>query len=302
MATVSVLLCTYNGGNYIARQLDSILLQGAMVNISDDGSSDDTIEILRKYERDYSNVCFRTGPTQGFVRNFFSLIADEEIMSDYFAFSDQDDIWEPNHLERALDFLSEVDSGTPALYASRTRLIDADGREIGWSPCHPRKPAFQNALIQNIASGNTMVFNRAARDLLAKLGSHAMPAWHDWALYQVVTACGGHVFYSQEPTVRYRQHASNAMGAQSTLRSRGLRLLALLRGHFRSWNTQNIKALAGLGGVMSPESQTVLARFAEVRERSTPWGRVMGIYSLRLYRQTRLGQLGLYVAAFFKLM
>ena len=302
MTAVTVLLCTYNGGRYIAHQLDSILSQQAVVAISDDGSVDDTESILASYAARYPRVLLCAGPTQGFVSNFFSLIHDASITGEYFALSDQDDIWEPEHLARAMLSLAAVSADVPALYASRTRLINEVSHPIGWSPHHPRQPSFQNALIQNIASGNTMVFNRAARDLLAKLGAHAMPVWHDWALYQVVTACGGQVFYSQEPTVLYRQHSNNAIGAQWTLASRWHRVSKLLRARFRDWNTKNLHALEGIAEHMTPENRALMARFAEVRQRRTPWGRVIGLYQLGLYRQTRLGQLGLYVAAFFKLM
>lgn len=305
MASVFVLLCSYNGGRYLPDQLDSILQQQSCdpaIMISDDGSMDGDLDVLRHYVASHSQISWRQGPTQGFVRNFFSLINDTSIPGEYFALADQDDLWLPDHLSRALSELATVPAGVPALYASRTRLINASGQPIGWSPCHTRKPVFRNAIINNIASGNTMVFNRAARDLLAKLGAHAMPVWHDWALYQVVTACGGQVFYNQEPTVLYRQHGNNAIGAQWTLASRWHRVRQLLRARFRDWNSQNLLALQGIAEHITPENSALMASFAEVRQRRTPWGRVIGLYRLGLYRQTRLGQLGLYVAAFFKLM
>jgi glycosyltransferase involved in cell wall biosynthesis len=304
VAPVAVLLCTYNGDPYLAVQLDSIFGQLActpVVVVSDDGSKDDTQALLTHYAN-YPHISWRSGPAQGFVRNFFSLINDSSITGEFFALADQDDLWLADHLSRALQALAAVPAGVPGLYASRTQLINAADQHIGWSPYHTCPPAFRNALIQNIASGNTMVFNRAARDLLAKLGAHAMPVWHDWALYQVVTACGGQVFYNQEPSVRYRQHGGNAIGAQWTLASRWHRVRQLLRARFRDWNTQNLHALEGIAEPMTPANRALMARFAEVRQRRTPWGRVLGVYQLGLYRQTRLGQLGLYVAAFFKLM
>lgn len=300
MTSVTVLLCTYNGAAYIAQQLDSISSQSGCqpgVIISDDGSTDGSVSILEEYVLRHPQVSWRGGPAQGFVRNFFSLISDPDVKGEFFALSDQDDIWVDDHLAGAVAWLESVPGDTPALYASRTRLINDDGEVIGLSPYHPRPPSFHNALIQNIASGNTMVFNRAARDLLAQLGRHAMPVWHDWALYQVVTACGGRVFYDQNPTVLYRQHDGNAIGAQWTLSSRWYRLRILLRGRFRAWNAQNLAALEGISEHMTAESRDLLLRFMEVRQRKTPWGRVAGLYQLGLYRQTRIGQIGLYMAA-----
>lgn len=304
MPSVTVLLCTYNGGPYLATQLDSILCQQGcepVVVVSDDGSTDGSCEMLQSYAASHPQMSWRRGPAQGFVRNFFSLINDATITGEHFALADQDDLWAPDHLARALSCLAEVPAGVPALYASRTRLIDAAGVPIGWSPRHPRPSGFHNALIQNIASGNTMVFNRAARDLLAQLGRHAMPVWHDWALYQVVTACGGRVFYDQKPTVLYRQHGGNAIGAQWTLGSRWHRLRMLLQGRFREWNTRNLNALEGVAERITPENRDLLHGFMAVRLRKTPWGRVVGLYRLGLYRQTRIGQIGLYIAAILRL-
>lgn len=302
---VNVLLCSYNGGSYLAVQMDSILAQqhcNPIIVVSDDGSMDGSRDVLAGYVTGHPRVSWRPGPSQGFVRNFFSLINDVSITGEYFALADQDDLWLPDHLARALALLMTVPAGVPALCASRTRLVDSGGQPIGWSSHHLRHPSFQNALIQNIASGNTMVFNRPARELLAQLGAYTMPVWHDWALYQVVTACGGQVFYSQEASVLYRQHGNNAIGAQWTLASRWQRIRKLLQARFRDWNTQNLLALEGIAEHMTPENRALMAGFAEVRQRGTPWGRVIGLYRLGLYRQTRLGQLGLYVAAFFKLM
>lgn len=304
MPSVTVLLCTYNGGPYLMAQLDSILGQRdcePLIVASDDGSRDGSREMLASYAATHPHMSWRPGPAQGFVRNFFSLINDATITGEYFALADQDDLWLPDHLARALAELARVPVGVPALYASRTRLIDSGGEPIGLSPHHGRPPGFHNALIQNIASGNTMVFNRAARDLLARLGAHAMPVWHDWALYQVVTACGGQVFYDQKPTVLYRQHGGNAIGAQWTLGSRWYRLRMLLKGRFRDWNEQNLNALNGIAEELLPENRDLLQRFIEVRQLRTPWARVLGLYRLRLYRQTRIGQVGLYLAAWLGL-
>lgn len=304
MPSVTVLLCSYNGGRYLTEQLDSILQQHGcqpVIAISDDGSTDGSRETLQRYVTSHPQVSWRSGPAQGFVRNFFSLINDESIIGEHFALADQDDLWALDHLARALGCLAEVPAGVPALYASRTRLIDAAGVPIGWSPHHPRPSGFHNALIQNIASGNTMVFNRAARDLLAQLGRRAMPVWHDWALYQVVTACGGRVFYDQKPTVLYRQHGGNAIGAKWTLGSRWYRLRMLLQGRFRDWNARNLNALEGVAERITPENRELLRDFMAVRQRRTPWGRVLGLYRLGLYRQTRIGQIGLYIAALLRL-
>lgn len=302
--SISVLVCAFNGEAHLTEQLDSILQQDVaiQVHVSDDGSMDGTCALLDDYQARYPQFAWYRGPNQGFVSNFFELICSPLVDGKFFALADQDDVWLPGHLERAKRLLERVPEGRPALVASRTCLVDARLAHLALSPAHEQTPNFHNALVQNIASGNTMVFNASARALMRQMARECLPPWHDWALYQVVTACGGQVFYSQEPTVLYRQHGNNAIGAQWTLASRWHRVRKLLQARFRDWNTRNLQALEGIAEHMTPENRALMARFAEVRQRRTPWGRVIGLYRLGLYRQTRVGQLGLYVAAFLKLM
>ena len=90
-----------------------------------------------------------------------------------------------------LGWLQTVPRGTPALYGARTLLIDPEGAYLGRSPLFCRPPTFRNALVQNIAGGNTMVFNEAARRLLMAAGSAVQVPSHDWWLYLLTTAGGG---------------------------------------------------------------------------------------------------------------
>jgi hypothetical protein len=100
----------------------------------------------------------------------------------------------------------------PAVYGSRTSLIDSEGQTIGVSPLFRKPPAFANALVQNIAGGNTMVFNEPARQLLIKAGGAVDVPSHDWWLYLLATAGGGTVHYDTWCSVRYRRHERNLVG------------------------------------------------------------------------------------------
>jgi len=86
-------------------------------------------------------------PAEGFVANFLSLTCKASIEADYYAYSDQDDVWESDKLERAVRWLQTVPENIPALYCSRTRLVDAENNEIGLSPLFSKPPSFANALI-----------------------------------------------------------------------------------------------------------------------------------------------------------
>lgn len=164
---VAILLCTYHGQHYLAEQLDSFAAQSHPnweIWASDDGSEDDTHAILEAYQQKWpaGRLSIHFGPAEGFAANFLSLTCKASIKADYYAYSDQDDVWEAGKLERAVRWLETIPPNIPALYCGRTRLVDADNNEIGLSPLFSKPPSFANALMQNIGGGNTMVFNNAA--------------------------------------------------------------------------------------------------------------------------------------------
>ena len=101
---VQILMSTYNGEMFLEKQLDSILAQNYPIEllIRDDGSSDRTVEIIKRYQKKNKNICLVEGHNLGVISSFFELfrIADES--ADYFALADQDDIWFPNKVERAV--------------------------------------------------------------------------------------------------------------------------------------------------------------------------------------------------------
>jgi hypothetical protein len=192
-----------------------------------------------------------------------------------------------------------VPRNVPALYCSRTQLVDSKNRHIGFSPIFTLQPSFANALVQSIGGANTMVFNDAARRLLCAAGENVSVNSHDWWTYMVVTGCGGKVFYDPTPTVRYRQHENNLVGANISLRARAERAYRLMRGHFRNWNEKNIEALWRIRSRLTPENRQTLEEFAAARNR---WllPRLIGIKRCGIHRQTLLGNLGLATAAVFK--
>lgn len=204
---VAVLLCTMQGQHFLAEQLNSIATQSHpswAIWASDDGSDDHTHAILEYYQSHWGEdrISIHAGPAIGSTANFLSLSCRVDIDADYFAYADQDDVWESDKLERAVEWLQSVPPEVPALYGSRTLLVDARNQHIGYSPLFERAPDFRNALVQSIAGGNTMVFNKAARDLLRQAGDNVQAVTHDWWAYMLVTGCGGVVHYDPYPTVR----------------------------------------------------------------------------------------------------
>ncbi len=301
---VAVLLCTYHGQRYLAEQLDSIYSQSHTnwhIWASDDSSSDDTHNILLKYQEKWGvqKLSIHLGPSEGFADNFLSLTCRADIEADYFAYSDQDDIWENDKLERALANLSQSDPHQPLLYCSRTRLVNADNQHIGFSPLFRRPPGFANALLQNVGGGNTMVFNNAARVLLRETRQGASVISHDWWAYLVVSGCGGQVFYDPYPSVRYRQHGGNLVGMDSTWPARISRMYMLWKGQRQHWNDRNIAALQNSRRRLTEENQRILDEFSAARQKPLLM-RLIALKNAGVYMQTLMGSLSFFLAAVFK--
>ena len=300
---VAILLCTYHGQQYLAEQIASFeaqTYQNWEVWASDDGSNDDTHAILESY-RDklgVNKLSIHYGPKEGFVANFLSLTCHTNIQANYYAYSDQDDIWKADKLQLAVDYLSSIPETVPAIYCSRTRLVDHNNQHIGFSPLFNKPTGFANALMQNVGGGNTMVINNAARKLLCEAGADVDVITHDWWAYLVVCGCGGRVFYDPKPTVRYRQHDSNLVGMNSSWPARFVRMRMLFQGRFRTLNDQHIQALNRLRSKITPENILILDQFIKARN-SSLLPRLIGLKKSGIYRQTLLGNLGLIAAAIF---
>jgi hypothetical protein len=201
-------------------------------------------------------------------------------------------------LARAIDVLQQADD-IPALYGSRTRLINEGGSEIGFSPLFRKKPDFRCALVQSIAGGNTMVFNQKARELLVFCGTDVNVPSHDWWLYQVISACGGKVHYDPYPSVRYRQHSDNVIGSNVGWPARMRRLEMFRLGRFRRWADFSEMALTRLRPRMTVENQRIFDLFCKARH--APLLRRAVIFAQTgVYRQTFLGNLGLAAAVLLK--
>lgn len=299
---VAILLATYNGESHLIEQLDSILRQSHndwIIYASDDGSSDKTMAILENFVQAHGEQRLKIfmGPRNGFASNFMSLVGRLDIVADYYAFCDQDDIWHEDKLKVAVKVLSEL-SYCPAMYCSRTRLIDEQGRHLGWSNIIKKPPAFSNALVQNIAGGNTMMFNNNAREILLRACILHVVA-HDWWLYIIITGAGGHVHYDVNPYVYYRQHFANIIGNNGSLRARVSRIKMGLNGRFKSWIKVNANAVEASRHLLTPESQARFSLFQGVRYQGRLRGVVMLIRS-GLHRQTIVGNAGLYLAVLLK--
>lgn len=236
--SVQVLLSTYNGAEYLQpllRSLDEQTHPHVELLVRDDGSSDGTVELLRAHAGRVRPE-LRAGPHLGLPATYFELVRESRPDGDLFAFCDQDDVWLPGKLARAAEMLAETDPAAPAMYCGRTRYVDAGLSTLGLSELPARPLTFQHALMQNVATGCTMVMNRAARDLLAESTPEDVFMHDAWA-YLVIAAFGT-VIYDPVPMVLYRQHAANTIGKPRGWTARMARFVR------RGWNWPHLRQAA----------------------------------------------------------
>ncbi|OZB20498.1 MAG: hypothetical protein B7X55_00230 [Rhodobacterales bacterium 34-62-10] len=293
----------------MSAQLDSYLGQAWQrwdLLVGDDGASEQDLAVLSRFRRIAGplghQVEIRQGPRRGFACNYLTMLRDLPPDTDFVALSDQDDIWLAPKLERAVRALGQVEG--PGLYCG-ARLI--------WDPVRNTRrssrplrggPSFHNALVENIACGNTIVLNRAALHLIQRglaltdiALTDAVP-FHDWWIYLLISGAGGHVLHDPDPQVLYRQHPGNALGAGEAgwnwIRARR----DVSEGVYRDRLERNLVAISAQRWLLTSAHQDLLDRF--IAARRAPWPlRLRLIAGLGLYRQDALSQLGLWGAIAF---
>ncbi|WP_235911591.1 glycosyltransferase family 2 protein [Mesorhizobium xinjiangense] len=299
---VAILVAVYNGEKYLQEQLESLAAQTVEhidIWVSDDGSTDRSRTILHDWQSKWEKGTFHimSGPSKGFAENFRSLMANADIEADYFAFCDQDDIWDPDKLSAAVSVLESNANERLGLYCSRTRIIGEDGQTIGQSPLFARPPHFRNAIVQSIGGGNTMVLNRRAWSLMAESARRTSFVSHDWWCYLLISGAGGYVHYDPTPRIGYRQHTGNLVGDNMSVRARADRFKRLLTGRFAKWNDENLSGLDKCADLLTEEARATMAQFKSIRA-SRHAGAVVSYLRSGMYRQTLAANIMLCIAIF----
>ena len=212
--SILVLLSTYNGEKYIEEQINSILTQkNVLVHclIRDDGSSDGTLEIIKNICKNKKNVEIIEGKNYGVVDSFNKLLLEAVNRPfDFFAFSDQDDVWETEKLSKALRHLKVSDK--PMVYCSNLKVVDAELKFIKNMRNENCQFSKKTELVQNIATGCTMVFNRSSAQYYIK-GVDKKIEMHDYWL-GLIGMFLGELYYDNASFILYRQHSTNVIGAK----------------------------------------------------------------------------------------
>lgn len=229
---IAILLATYNGGKYLQEQIDSILTQSNTdwtLYIQDDGSTDATREVISRAAENHSDQIVFTDiglTAQGCCCNFMSLL--NRVESQYYMFCDQDDVWLPEKIELSVARMRELEDkysgNTPILIHTDRSFVDQNlklKRQSEWNPGNQDIQTLKRKIegletsnilaIYSICAGNTMLFNRAAKQVSFPFLNIRM---HDSTLAMKVSNCHGVISAVYEPTVLYRIHENQTCGVR----------------------------------------------------------------------------------------
>ena len=219
---IEILLATYNGERYIEEQIESILNQDYknwVVRVCDDASTDHTFEILKQYYEKYPDKFLIEKKEKGSgtaKTNFFYLM--KQSTCDYVMCCDQDDVWLPNKISLTMQEMKRIEKKeVPCLVHTDLKVVNDKLEVLGESFfVHSnlrKKFQYREVLIQNHVTGCTMMMNRALIELLCEEMDYTHILMHDW-LAAIVASAFGKVGFVDCPTMLYRQHAINSVGAK----------------------------------------------------------------------------------------
>lgn len=222
---ISILLATYNSSRFLRAQLDSLFSQSFRewtLIIKDDGSTDDTLDIIKDYQKRFSEIILLEGSEKnvGAKESFMWLLKNTD--ADFYFFCDHDDIWLPNKVRDSLDLMirtEETNPTDPIIIHSDLRVVDQDLLVISesfWksSGIKPKKLENKNLIqVFNCVTGCTMLINKKVK-LIAFPYPASIPM-HDWWLAIVTLRNKGIIKHINEPTILYRQHGTNEVGARN---------------------------------------------------------------------------------------
>ncbi|HEM3690490.1 TPA: glycosyltransferase family 2 protein [Streptococcus suis] len=216
---VNILMSTYNGQQFLAEQIRSIQEQSYTdwtLFIRDDGSSDNTKEILKDFERQDSRIHLIDNDKSdnlGVIKSFHKLVNHDR--ADYYFFSDQDDVWLPNKLELSLKEAQNYLADLPLMVYMDLKVVNQDleimTESMVKSQSHHANTELVQELTENTVTGGVAMINHALAEMWQETDDILM---HDWYLALLASAFGNLVFIDQ-PGELYRQHSDNVLGART---------------------------------------------------------------------------------------
>lgn len=214
---IAILMAVRNGMPFLPEQVASILQQDHdnwHLLISDDGSDDGSAAFLAGLQATHPDrITLMEGPRQGYGENFRALILACPKDAEFVTLCDQDDTWHHDRLSRAVESL-HAERNAPAIALAGREIADAGLQNRRPATLPTRRLSFRNALFESILPGNVMVLNQVAFAMIRSAMSRCSGLTsHDWLIYQLATGAGMRLIQDDQPTVTYRQHGANLVGA-----------------------------------------------------------------------------------------
>ncbi|MGV8857747.1 glycosyltransferase family 2 protein [Rhodoglobus sp.] len=264
---VAVLLATHNGRRWLPEQLESVFAQqGVDVEVfaRDDASTDGTAEWLAECAASEPRLTIipSDGASGSAAANFYRLIQLVPADREYYAFSDQDDIWVPTKLASHVRLSAAL--GVDGVSSNVTSFTPDGGQSLVKKDFPQRRFDY---LLESPGPGSTFLMSNRlvalARDYLDSPETTKPPQYHDWLLYVLARAHGWTWHIDAVPTVEYRQHDANVMGANVGARS-ALSRLSLVR---EQWHRGQARLLTRVAlSVADDEHRPELLRMRDLVE------------------------------------
>jgi len=304
---VTVLVATYNNEKYIEELLNSLLSQthkNLDIVIRDDGSSDGTLSVVEKIRNNDSRIRMLEGGNKspGAMTNFFTLLINTD--GEYTMFCDADDVWKEDKVERTLKKMLEGEQlyskDTPILVHTDLTVVDENlnlisGSLFRYEKLSPERTGLKECLVQNTVTGCTLMINRALKEMVKEVPSHAV--MHDWWLALVASAFGK-IIVLNDQTVLYRQHQKNQVGAYNSKN---------LTSNFRRLiNKERTKRIYGamfkqaecfaetFNDLLDEKQHSVIAGYGEM-QRLSKIKRIIRIIKGRYYKNTLVRNIGQFI-------
>lgn len=297
---VAVLLATYNGGNYLREQLDSVLSQEKVqldIFLRDDQSIDETNSILEEYTNKYSN--FRLLKTSdkklGPGRNFFSILIEIDVEKyDFISYCDQDDKWLLNKLNEAIN---KIETNNANCYGSN--LFIWDGQNVTGILDKATPQTEYDFLFESGSAGCTLVIDKKStiflkQQVLKHFDKFSFQISHDWYTYAITRIGGFKWFLDDRAFIYYRQHLSNQYGANGGVK--GIKKLLKLFGS--GWYLSNINTIINLFCIIKPSFHFLLINYNQLGFIQ----RVKLAYVVSKYRRKFLDKFYLFFLIIFKII
>ena len=309
--TIAVLLSSYNGEKYILQQIDSILNQklthGQLdLYVRDDGSTDQTINILVKRREQDKRVHIIKGDNIGYIASFFNLMylmKEQGSQYDYYSLADQDDVWDEDKLQCAVNCIEKNEGENPFLYQSTTRITDEKLNYIKKDAIQKRSITVFNTMIQTFSAGHTYVFNKNLLNSIDRDIDNKNLYGHD-AYLTNLAVIRGKIYFDNVAHNDYRQHGNNQLGTNDSGLTGWLKikLKRVIHGDGIQYTKQIKYFLELFNSDLSISEKKEIEKF--LSSNSTLIHRISYAFSTKMYRQQFLETLAfklLYIFGGYKI-